>query len=194
MQPNELFHANGWTEMTKLTDAIRYFANAPKNIHCNKKAQTQQHATTTLPAVTICTTSALCTTPPTNKPSHQSLSVPPQHSALPLPPTNPPSSHYLYHLSTLQYPSHQSLSVPTQHSALPSHQHTHFTPMYMFCTILALFTLSMPIGCKQTVFCAVRTAQSHAVHNSGVPASAALLTTKISSPSHCKTVLTTPRP
>ena len=32
----KLFHADGWTDMTKLTAAFRNFANAPKNrrIHC----------------------------------------------------------------------------------------------------------------------------------------------------------------
>ena len=151
--------------MTKLTDAIRYFANAPKNIHCNKKAQTQQHATTTLPAVTICTTSALCTTPSTNKPSHQSLSVPPQHSALPLPPTNPPSSHYLYHLSTLQYPSHQQTLPPVTtctNSALhypPTNTHTlplctctlrssHCSPYLCLSDVSKLF--SVPTHCTVT--------------------------------------------
>jgi hypothetical protein len=28
----ELFHANGQTDTTKLTDAFSYFANAPKNM------------------------------------------------------------------------------------------------------------------------------------------------------------------
>jgi hypothetical protein len=111
----ELFHANGRTDMTKLTVANRNFANAPKNIHCNKNAQAQQ------------------------QPSQRSVSAPPQHSALP--PTN-----------------------------------THFTPIYVFCMILAMYTpiyatfTGQPIGWKQTVLCAVRTEQLHAVQNSAVPA------------------------